>query len=46
MVSGSAAVVVKTGDIIAQVDTINQDSFMEVETGNIVIQVAPDFPFR
>jgi len=46
MVSGSAAIVVKTGDIIAQVETINQDSFMEVETGNIVIQVAPDFPFR
>jgi len=46
VVSGSVAAVVKTGDIIAQVDTINQDSFMEVETGNIVIHVAPEFPFR
>ena len=40
------AVVVKTGDIIAHVDSISQDSFMELENGNVVIHVAPDFPFR
>jgi len=46
VIEGSVAVVVKTGDIIAHVDSISQDSFMEVETGNVVIHVAPDFPFR
>eukprot|EP00092_Neocalanus_flemingeri_P014163 GFUD01015279.1.p1 GENE.GFUD01015279.1~~GFUD01015279.1.p1 ORF type:complete len:576 (-),score=147.94 GFUD01015279.1:103-1767(-) len=46
VIDGSVAVVVKTGDIVAHVDKISEDSFMEVETGNIVLHVAPDFPFR
>ena len=46
VMGGSVAVVVKAGDIIAHVDNISQDSFIEVETGDVVIHVAPDFPFR
>ena len=46
MVTGSVAAVVKNGDIIAHIDSITQDSFIEMGTGNVVIYVAPDFPFR
>ena len=46
VVTGSLSVVVKAGDIIAHVDNITQDSFMDVENGNIVLHVGPDFPFR
>jgi len=46
VVGGSVAAVVKTGDIIAHVDNISQDSFLEMGTGNVVVHVAPDFPFR
>jgi len=46
VVTGSVAAVVKNGDIIAHIDSITQDSFIEMGTGNVVIYVAPDFPFR
>ena len=46
VMGGSVAAVVKTGDIIAHVDNISQDSFLEMGTGNVVVHVAPDFPFR
>ena len=38
--------VVKNGEIIAHIDSISQDSFIELETGDIVIHVCTDFPFR
>jgi len=46
VVTGSLAVVVKNGEIIAHIDSISQDSFIELETGDIVIHVCTDFPFR
>ena len=46
VVNGSVAVVVKAGDIIAHVENITQDSFIELETGNVVLHVSQDFPFR
>jgi len=46
VVTGSIAVVVKHGEIIAHVDSISEDSFIELETGDIVVHVGTDFPFR
>jgi len=44
--SGSVACVVKSGDIITHIDSLSQDSFLEVETGNIIINVPSKCPFR
>ena len=44
--SGSVACVVKSGDIIAHLDDLSQDSFMEIESGNISVNVPSDCSFR
>ena len=46
LVTGSVACVVKSGDIICHLDELTQDSFMEVETGNIVVNIPTPCPFR
>ena len=46
VISGSVACVVKNGDIISHVEQLLQDSFMEVETGNIILNVPSKCPFR
>ena len=46
VVSGSVACVVKKGDIIAHIDQLTQDSFMEVESGNVIINIPTKCSFR
>ena len=46
IVSGSVACVVKNGDIIAHIDQLTQDSFMEVESGNVIINIPTKCSFR
>ena len=39
IISGSVGCVVKNGNIISHIDELTQDSFMEVETGNVIIHI-------
>ena len=39
IITGSVACVVRNGDIICHIDELTQDSFMEVETGNVIIHI-------
>jgi len=46
IVNGSVDCVVNTGDIITHIDNISQDSFLEVQTGDIVINIKRHCSFR
>merc|ERR1712059_109083 len=46
VVEGSVDAVVKVGDIVAHLEKLTEDSFLEVETGNIHIRIPPNFPYR
>jgi len=46
VVSGSIGAVVKSGDVIAHMDNISEDSFIEVGNGHIILYLPPDFTFR
>lgn len=46
VVEGSLAGVVKSGTIFAHIDKLTEDSFLEVESGEITLTLPPSFPFR
>jgi len=46
VVEGSVDCVVRDGDIVAHLDTISQDSYLEVGSGNIHIHIPKNFPHR
>ena len=47
VMSGTLALVVKEGDILVNIHKISQDSFIDMETGNIVLNVPTGkLPFR
>ena len=46
IVDGSVDCVVNTGDIITHIDNISRDSFLEVQTGDIVINIKQQCGFR
>ena len=46
VVEGSVDCVVKDGDIVAHLEKLNQDSYLEVGSGNIHIHIPKNFPHR
>ena len=46
IINGSVDCVVNTGDIITHIDNISEDSFLEVQTGDIVINIKRNCSFR
>ena len=46
IVNGSVDCVVNTGDIRTHIDNISEDSFLEVNNGDIVINIKPRCTFR
>lgn len=46
VVEGSVTAVVKSGTIWANIDKLTEDSYLEVEDGDITVNVPPDFPFK
>jgi len=46
VVEGTIAAVVKSGSMFVNVEKLVEDSFLEVETGDITLTVPSDYPFR
>lgn len=46
IVEGSIAAVVKSGTMFVSIDKLTEDSFLEVEQGDITLTVPRNFPFR
>ena len=46
VVEGNVTAVVKHGTIFANIEKLMEDSYLEVENGDITVNVPPNFPFR